>query len=77
VKKKLDLYGVSFVSYMIIDRWIYRGRGRPRKTDYAPIWLLQNKINAMTNKYLDALHDIYIPKVGPGVKKLLPKLDPK
>ena len=38
---------------LYLDRWIYRGKGRPRKEDYSTLAVLQKKINNERAKEID------------------------
>lgn len=44
--KRMDFFGAGFMEFLVIDRWKYKGRGRPRKTDYITIAKAWQKINA-------------------------------
>jgi len=36
------------------DRFLYRGRGRPRNSDYSPLYVIQSKLNTEHNNYLNS-----------------------
>lgn len=47
-----DFYSPGISDIRLIDRFIYRGRGRPRKTDYTTFSSLQIKVNVLLFWYL-------------------------
>lgn len=47
-----EVYGLALPDSPIIDRQEYKGRGRPRKTDYTTIRVVQQRYNQIINKYL-------------------------
>lgn len=51
-----DFYGYSFGDTLLIDRWKYKGIGRPKKTDYINLKGLQKKVNLELNKFIDKKH---------------------
>ena len=53
--KKISIYGVSIIEDKIIDRFKYRGRGRPRQGDYCTIKEAQKKIFNSYNDYYNSL----------------------
>lgn len=54
VPNPAEFYSHGSMEITYLDRWIYRGKGRPRKTDYSTISLLQKKINATYSAMLEA-----------------------
>lgn len=49
-----DLYGVSiFEQKTIINRLQYKGKGRPRKSDYITFMEAQKMMNTLYSQYLD------------------------
>lgn len=51
---KNSLYGVSILEGKhLVNRLRYKGRGRPRKTDYATPKEVEKQINQMRAQYLD------------------------
>ena len=56
-KEADDLWGNGLMSTegTFLDRFIYRGRGRPRKTDYSTVSLLQKKVNAMYGNMIEEI----------------------
>ena len=48
-----DLYGDSMFDSPVKDPEKYRGRGRPRKTDYTTARFIQRRINEIFNNYLN------------------------
>lgn len=40
----------------ILNRLTYRGKGRPRKTDYISLIELRNDVNRIMNQYLNSLN---------------------
>ena len=52
---KQDLYGISFVEdRSIINRLRYRGKGRPRASDYQTLQEAQRQVNGIFNRYLES-----------------------
>ena len=54
VPNPAEFYSHGSMGITYLDRWLYRGKGRPRKTDYSTISLLQKKINATYKAMLEA-----------------------
>lgn len=48
-----DYWGRGLMDQPVLDYFLYRGRGRPRKTDYSPLSVIQTKINAVHHDLLD------------------------
>lgn len=46
-----EFYSASLSEELILDRFLYRGKGRPRKTDYSPLSVIQKKINLLMSQY--------------------------
>lgn len=62
MEKKLtsdDFYGVSMYDCFVLNRLTYKGRGRPRKTDYISVKELLKKINRAVDSYLKATYKHY------------------
>lgn len=51
-----ELYGVGFG--VIIDRFKYKGRGRPKKSDYMELNEAQARINTILNDHLNSLREV-------------------
>ena len=49
-----QFWGEGINAAKLIDRFVYKGRGRPRNTDYCTLEQLQRKLNIQMNKMLDA-----------------------
>lgn len=47
-------YVEGALEQLYLDRFKYRGRGRPRKADYSTLAELQKSINTLRNKQIDA-----------------------
>lgn len=47
------IYGEDLLNVTLKDPTKYRGKGRPRKSDYSPLIVIQRKNNILMNKYLD------------------------
>lgn len=45
-------WGHSLFDLTVIDRFTYKGKGRPRKTDYTTFSILQYKMNVLLNKHI-------------------------
>ena len=41
-----EFYGLSILEQPMLDRFKYRGRGRPRKIDYSSFEEINKKLNA-------------------------------
>ena len=48
-----ELYGISILGNRIIDRFKYKGKGRPRLNDYCTIEEAQNNLNIVMSDYLN------------------------
>lgn len=49
-----EFYGVGIIDKLHLDYFKYKGRGRPKKTDYSPLSELQRKINTLVNMRINA-----------------------
>lgn len=52
-KKDNCFWSKSPFESQILDRFKYRGRGRPRKHDYSPFGEVQAKLNAYRNQEIE------------------------
>ncbi len=53
MKNKKQFFSDSIFDQLILNRFRYKGIGRPRKTDYTKAKTIQNKINLVTNYLLN------------------------
>lgn len=54
VPKDQVFYGDGLLDLLMIDRFKYKGRGRPRKIDYTTLREVQKRINEYHNLMLKA-----------------------
>ena len=55
-----EFYGVSIMDQVIIDRFKYKGKGRPRKVDYISIREAQRQLNTISQLKISKLQiDIF------------------
>lgn len=46
-------YTTDLMCEKYLDRWLYRGKGRPRKEDYSTVNVLQKKLNREMSNRID------------------------
>jgi hypothetical protein len=46
-------YTTGLMCDKYLDRWLYKGKGRPRKEDYSTVDVLQKKLNKEMNNRID------------------------
>jgi hypothetical protein len=61
-KKRFDFWAASIDKMKVLDRFVYKGHGRPRKTDYCTLQELERKLNQALHTFIDSRGKI--PPVG-------------